>query len=332
MEEMQQKSTEELVLTEEWDKTFEKSDKVSHKKVTFKNRFGITLAADVYKPAAAEGKKLPAVAVCGPFGAVKEQASGLYAQEMAKRGFFAMCFDPSFTGESGGSPRYVSSPDINTEDFQAAVDYLSVSDEVDSEKIGIIGICGWGGYALNTAAIDTRVKATVTSTMYDMTRVTTKGYFDKEDSEQARFDKRKALCDQRTEDFKNGICARAGGVVDPLPSDAPKFVKDYYAYYKTPRGYHPRSLNSNEGWNATSALSLLNSQILQFSNEIRSAVLMIHGDKAHSCYFTIDAFSKLTGKNKQLYIIPGAIHTDLYDRTDIIPFDKIESFLNQYLN
>lgn len=321
---------EQLNLTREWDKTFPQSPTVHHRKVTFHNRYGITLAGDLYTPKNA-AQKLPAIAVCGPFGAVKEQSSGLYAQEMAERGFLTLAFDPSFTGESGGMPRYVASPDINTEDFQAAVDFLSVQDNVDLEQIGIIGICGWGGMALNAAAIDTRIKATVTATMYDMTRVNAKGYFDAEDSEQARQEKRKALNAQRTLDYKTGTYARAGGVVDPLPEDAPFFVKDYYDYYKTKRGYHSRSLNSNDGWNVTSSLSFLNMPILQYSQEIRSAVLMIHGEKAHSCYFSKDAFQKLTGDNKGLLIIPGAVHTDLYDRKDIIPFDKMESFFRRYL-
>lgn len=321
---------EKLVLTKEWDKTFPESEKVNHRKVTFHNRYGITLAADLYEPKDAEGR-LAAIAVCGPFGAVKEQAAGLYAQTMAEKGFLTIAFDPSFTGESGGQPRYMASPDINTEDFQAAVDFLSVQDNVDPEKIGIIGICGWGGMALNAAALDTRIKATVASTMYDMTRVTAKGYFDAEDSEQARFEKRKALCAQRTADYKSGTYARAGGVVDPLPADAPDFVKDYYAYYKTARGYHPRSLNSNDGWNVTSSLSFLNMPILQYSQEIRSAVLVIHGDQAHSCYFSRDAYAKLTGDNKELMLIPGAVHTDLYDNVDVIPFDKMASFFNEYL-
>lgn len=321
---------EQLNLTQEWDKTFPQSPSVNHRKVTFHNRYGITLAGDLYTPKNA-AQKLPAIAVCGPFGAVKEQSSGLYAQTMAKRGFLTLAFDPSFTGESGGMPRYVASPDINTEDFQAAVDFLSVQDNVDPEQIGIIGICGWGGMALNAAAIDTRIKATVTATMYDMTRVNAKGYFDAEDSEQARQEKRKALNAQRTLDYKNGTYARAGGVVDPLPEDAPFFVKDYNDYYKTKRGYHVRSLNSNDGWNVTSSLSFLNMPILQYSQEIRSAVLMIHGEKAHSCYFSKDAFQKLTGDNKELLIIPGAVHTDLYDRKDIIPFEKMESFFRQYL-
>lgn len=321
---------EKLNLTQEWDKVFPKNEKVEHKKITFRNRYGITLAADLYMPKGAEGK-LPAIAVSGPFGAVKEQSSGLYAQAMAERGFLTIAFDPSFTGESGGTPRNVASPDINTEDFQAAVDYLSVQDNVDADKIGIIGICGWGGMALNAAALDTRIKATVAATMYDMSRVNAKGYFDSENSEAARYEKRKALNAQRTVDYKNGTYARAGGVVDPLPEDAPFFVKDYHAYYKTERGYHARSLNSNEGWNVTSTLSFLNMPILQYSQEIRSAVLLIHGEKAHSCYFSRDAFSKLTGDNKELMIIPDASHTDLYDRVDVIPFDKMTEFFRKYM-
>ena len=326
---------EQLHLTQEWDKTFPQNSSVEHRKVTFHNRYGITLAADLYRPKGAAGP-LPALAVCGPFGAVKEQASGLYAQEMARRGFLTIAFDPSFTGESGGQPRYMASPDINTEDFQAAVDFLSVQEEADPDKIGIIGICGWGGMALNTAALDTRVKATVASTMYDMSRVGAKGYFDANDSEAERHAQRAALNAQRTADYKSGVYARAGGVVDPLPDDAPFFVKDYYAYYKTPRGYHPRSLNSNQGWNVTGTMSFLNQPILQYSNEIRSAVLLIHGDKAHSCYLSRDAFANMVKgnaytANKELYLIPGAVHTNLYDRMDIIPFDKMESFFRQYL-
>ena len=319
-----------LNLTQEWDKVFPKSDKVDHKKVTFHNRYGVTLAADMYTPRGAEGK-LPAIAVSGPFGAVKEQSSGLYAQKMAELGFLTIAFDPSYTGESGGTPRYVASPDINTEDFCAAVDFLSVQENVDPERIGIIGICGWGGMALNAAAIDTRIKATAAMTMYDMTRVTANGYFDAEDSEQARFEKKKAMNAQRIEDYKSGSYALAGGVVDPLPEDAPQFVKDYYAYYKTPRGYHSRSLNSNGGWNATSSLSFLNMPILQYSSEIRSAVLLVHGEKAHSRYFSETAYSKLTGDNKELLIIPGANHTDLYDQMDIIPFEKLNAFFTEYL-
>lgn len=321
---------EKLNLTQEWDKVFPKSDRVDHKKVTFHNRYGITLAADMYTPKGTEGK-LPAIAVSGPFGAVKEQSSGLYAQKMAELGFLTIAFDPSYTGESGGTPRYVASPDINTEDFCAAVDFLSVQENVDLERIGIIGICGWGGMALNAAAIDTRIKATAAMTMYDMTRVTANGYFDAEDSEQARFEKKQAMNAQRIEDYKNGIYALAGGVVDPLPEDAPQFVKDYYAYYKTSRGYHPRSLNSNGGWNVTSSLSFLNMPILQYSSEIRSAVLLVHGEKAHSRYFSETAYSKLTGDNKELLIIPGANHTDLYDQMDIIPFEKLNAFFTEYL-
>ena len=321
---------EKLNLTQEWDKVFPKSDKVDHKKVTFHNRYGITLAADMYTPKGAKDK-LPAIAVSGPFGAVKEQASGLYAQKMAELGFLTIAFDPSYTGESGGTPRYVASPDINTEDFCAAVDFLSVQENVAPERIGIIGICGWGGMAINAAALDTRIKATAAMTMYDMTRVNANGYFDSEDSEQARFEKRKALNTQRTEDYKNGAYALAGGVVDPLPEDAPQFVKDYDAYYKTPRGYHPRSLNSNNGWNVTASLSFLNMPILQYSNEIRSAVLLVHGEKAHSRYFSETAYSKLTGDNKELLIIPGANHTDLYDQMDVIPFEKLKAFFEEYL-
>ena len=321
---------EKLNLTQEWDKVFPKSDKVDHKKVTFHNRYGITLAADMYTPRGTEGK-LPAIAVSGPFGAVKEQSSGLYAQKMAELGFLTIAFDPSYTGESGGMPRYVASPDINTEDFCAAVDFLSVQENIDPERIGIIGICGWGGMAINAAAIDTRIKAIAAMTMYDMTRVTANGYFDSEDSEQARFEKKKAMNAQRIEDYKSGSYALAGGVVDPLPEDAPQFVKDYYAYYKTPRGYYSRSLNSNGGWNVTSSLSFLNMPILQYSSEIRSAVLLVHGEKAHSRYFSETAYSKLTGDNKELLIIPGANHTDLYDQMDIIPFEKLNAFFTEYL-
>ena len=321
---------EKLNLTQEWDKVFPKSDKVDHKKVTFHNRYGITLAADMYTPKSVVDK-LPAIAVSGPFGAVKEQSSGLYAQKMAELGFLTIAFDPSYTGESGGTPRYVASPDINTEDFCAAVDFLSVQENVDAERIGIIGICGWGGMAINAAAIDTRIKATAAMTMYDMTRVTANGYFDAEDSEQARFEKKKAMNAQRIEDYKSGSYALAGGVVDPLPEDAPQFVKDYYAYYKTPRGYHSRSLNSNGGWNVTSSLSFLNMPILQYSSEIRSAVLLVHGEKAHSRYFSETAYSKLTGDNKELLIIPGANHTDLYDQMGIIPFEKLNAFFTEYL-
>ena len=329
--------TAELNLVQEWDKTFPKSNKVEHKKVTFANHFGITLAADMYIPKDKDGK-LPAIAVSGPFGAVKEQSSGLYAQTIAERGFLTIAFDPSFTGESGGEPRYMNSPDINVEDFQAAVDFLSVQDNVDPEKIGILGICGWGGMALQTACVDTRIKATVTSTMYDMSRVTGNGYFDSEDDEESRHNMRVMVNKQRTEDFRNGEYVRQGGVVDPLPEDAPFFVKDYHSYYKTERGYHARSLNSNEGWNATAGTSLMNTRLFTYSKEIRSAVLMIHGEKAHSCYFSKDAYadmikdSKYTD-NKELYIIPEAVHTDLYDGgdKDYIPFDKIQSFYEQYL-
>ena len=326
---------EELKLTQEWDKTFAKSDKVEHSKVTFHNRYGITLAADVYKPRGADGE-LAAIAVCGPFGAVKEQASGLYAQTMAERGSLTMAFDPSFTGESGGSPRYMASPDINTEDFQAAVDYLSCREDADPERVGIIGICGWGGMALNAAALDTRIKATVASTMYDMTRVNANGYFDAEDSEAARYEKKKALNAQRIEDYKNGSYALGGGVVDPLPEDAPFYVKDYHDYYKTTRGYHARSLNSNGGWNVTGTMSFMNQPILRYSNEIRSAVLIMHGERAHSCYFSRDAYAAMmegnpVPENKELLIIPGAVHTDLYDRPDVIPFDKLERFFRENL-
>ena len=326
-----------LQLTQEWDKIFPQSDKVDHSKVTFHNRYGITLAADLYVPKNASGK-LAAIAVSGPFGAVKEQASGFYAQTMAERGFLTLTFDPSFTGESGGEPRYMASPDINTEDFQAAVDYLSCRDDVDPERIGILGICGWGGMALNTAALDTRVKATVASTMYDMTRVNAKGYFDAEDSAEARHEKRLALNAQRTEDYKNGSYVRAGGVVDPLPEDAPFFVKDYYDYYKTDRGYHARSLNSNDGWAATGCISFLNQPILTYTNEIRSAVLIMHGEKAHSCYFSKDAYAQMMDgnpvpENKELLIIPDAVHTDLYDGggKNAIPFDKLADFFTTYL-
>lgn len=315
---------------QENEKTFAPSDRVTVERVEFKNRFGITLAADLYKPKGVEGP-MPALAVSGPFGAVKEQSSGLYAQTMAERGFLTIAFDPSYTGESGGEPRYVASPDINTEDFSAAVDFLSLRSDVDPDRIGIIGICGWGGMALNAAAIDTRIKATVTVTMYDMSRVTANGYFDAMDAD-ARYELRRKLNAQRTEDARKGVAARAGGVVDPLPADAPQFVKDYYDYYKTPRGYHKRSLNSNEGWNTTSSLSFLNTPLLAYSNEIRSAVLMIHGEKAHSRYFSEDAFKKLKGDNKELMIIPGASHVDLYDNlAGVIPYDKIETFFRTYL-
>lgn len=323
------KSMEKLELTKEWDKVFPKSDKVDHSKVTFRNRYGITLAADMYVPKNASGK-MPAIAVSGPFGAVKEQSSGLYAQAMAERGFLTIAFDPSYTGESGGEPRYVASPDINTEDFSAAVDFLSTRDDVDPERIGIIGICGWGGLAINAAAMDTRIKATVASTMYNMSRVNANGYFDSMDADK-RYELRQQLNAQRTKDAKRGTYALGGGVIDPLPDDAPWFVKDYHSYYKTKRGYHARSLNSNGGWNVTSSLSFINMPQLTYSDEIRNAVLIIHGEKAHSRYFGEDAFKNLKGDNKKLLIIPGAVHTDLYDRMDIIPFDKLESFFMEYL-
>ncbi|WP_251623785.1 alpha/beta hydrolase [Odoribacter lunatus] len=320
----------ELNLTAEWDKTFPKSDKVDHSKVTFTNRYGITLAADLYVPRNAKGK-LPAIAVCGPFGAVKEQASGLYAQIMAERGFLTIAFDPSYTGESGGEPRYVVSPDINTEDFSAAVDFLATNDKVDSERIGIIGICGWGGLAINAAAADPRIKATVASTMYDMSRVNANGYFDANDNARARNELRKTLAAQRTEDFRNGFPKPGGGVPDELPADAPQFFKDYYDYYKTSRGYHSRSLNSNQGRNATGAIPFINFPLMSRADEIENAVLVIHGEKAHSRYFGEDAFRKLTGDNKELMIIPGANHTDLYDNLDVIPFDKLETFFQNNL-
>ena len=327
---VKEKNMEKLELVKEWDKVFPQSNKVVHEKVTFRNRYGITLAADMYIPKNAKGK-LAAIAVSGPFGAVKEQSSGLYAQTLAERGFLTIAFDPSYTGESGGQPRYVASPDINTEDFSATVDFLSTRDDVDPERIGILGICGWGGMALNAAAMDTRIKATVTSTMYDMSRVNANGYFDAMDADQ-RYELRRQLNAQRTLDAKNGTYELAGGVVDPLPDDAPQFVKDYYAYYKTPRGYHKRSLNSNNGWNKTSSLSFINMPLLAYSDEIRNAVLMIHGEKAHSRYFSEDAFKKLKGDNKELLIIPGASHVDLYDnQANVIPFDKIESFFREYL-
>ena len=329
-DQIKEKNMEKLELVKEWDKVFPQSNKVIHEKVTFRNRYGITLAADMYIPKNAEGK-LAAIAVSGPFGAVKEQSSGLYAQTLAERGFLTIAFDPSYTGESGGQPRYVASPDINTEDFSAAVDFLSTRDDVDPERIGILGICGWGGMALNAAAMDTRIKATVTSTMYDMSRVNANGYFDAMDADQ-RYELRRQLNAQRTIDAKKGTYELAGGVVDPLPDDAPQFVKDYYAYYKTPRGYHKRSLNSNKGWNKTSSLSFINMPLLTYSDEIRNAVLMIHGEKAHSRYFSEDAFKKLKGDNKELLIIPGASHVDLYDnQANVIPFDKIESFFRAYL-
>ncbi len=312
-----------------WDKVFPRDENVTVQKVHFKNRYGIDLTGDLYMPKNKPDAKLPAIAVAGPFGAVKEQSSGLYATEMARRGFIALAFDPSFTGESGGAVRYVASPDINTEDFSAAVDYLANRGDVDADKIGIIGICGWGGMAINAAAMDTRIRATVASTMYDMTRVTANGYFDADNNADARFATKSALNAQRTQDYKNGRYELAGGVVDPLPDDAPNFVKDYYAYYKTPRGYHKRSLNSNGGWNKTSALSFMNMPLLQYADEIRSAVLLVHGENAHSRYFSEDAFKKLKGDNKELLIVPNASHVDLYDNMEKIPFDKIESFMRE---
>ena len=314
---------------EKWDKTFPQDDRVEHKKVSFYTRFGTRLIGNLYCPKGVSGD-LPAIAVCGPFEAVKEQASGLYAQTLAANGFVTLAFDPSFTGESSGFPRNLASPDISTEDFSAAVDYLSNLKGVDHNKIGVLGICGFGGFAINAAAIDTRIKATVASTMYDISRCTANGYFDTMDAD-ARYELRRQLNAQRTEDARTGTCALAGGVVDPLPDDAPRFVKDYYAYYKTPRGYHPRSLNSNDGWNKTSSLSFINMPILSYSDEIRSAVLLIHGEKAHSRYFSEDAFKKLKGNNKELHIIPGASHVDLYDNLAVIPFDKIEGFFREYL-
>ena len=327
----QNKNMDSLNLTREWDKTFPKSDLVEHSKVTFHNRYGITLVADMYVPKGATGK-LPAIAASGPFGAVKEQTSGIYAQHMAERGFLTIAFDPSFTGESGGEPRRMASPDINTEDFMAAVDFLSVQENVDPERIGIIGICGWGGMAINAAALDPRIKATVTSTMYDMSRVAREGYFGSTDNEEARDAQRQAWAAQRTEDYKTGTYKRAGGVVDPLPDDAPWFVKDYHAYYKTPRGYHPRSGNSNDGWNITGTMSFLNQPLLDMAGEIKTPVLLIHGEKAHSRYFSEGAFAKLKGDNKELLIIPGAVHTDLYDdKAGVIPYDKMEAFFKKNL-
>ena len=319
-----------LELTTEWDKVFPQSDRVEHGKITFRNRFGVTLAADLYVPKNASGR-LPAIAMSGPYGAVKEQVSGLYAQTLAERGFLTIAFDPSFTGESGGQPRGVSSPDINTEDFCAAVDYLSTRDDVDPERIGILGVCGFGGFAVNAAAIDTRIKATVAVTMYDMTRVTAKGYYDADDNADARYEMKKRLNAQRTEDYRNGTCAHAGGNPEVAPADAPQFLKDYVDFYKTKRGYHARSLGSNEGFTVTSALSIINMPIMAYAGEIRSAVLLVHGEKAHSRYFSEDTFKKLNGDNKELLIVPGAVHTDLYDHTDVIPFDRIESFYREYL-
>lgn len=320
------------IMTEakSWDKTFEKSELVDVKKVHFKNRFGIELTGDLYLPKNKSKEKLPAIAVSGPFGAVKEQVSGRYAQAMAEKGFIALAFDPSYTGESKGNPRDVASPDINTEDFSAAVDYLSNLDEADPDKIGIMGICGFAGFGLNAAAIDTRIKGTVTVTMYDMTRVSAKGYFDSMDENQ-RYELKEQLNKQRTEDFKSGTYKKSPGLPDKLTGDEPQFVKDYVGYYKTKRGFHPRSIGSNGGWNATSALSLINMPILAYSSEIRNAVLMIHGEKAHSRYFSEDAFKKLKGKNKELYIVEGANHVDLYDNLEKIPFDKIEKFFKDNL-
>ena len=330
-----------LELTQEWDKVFPQSENVDHKKVTFRNRYGIELAADMYTPKNAQGK-LAAIAVSGPFGAVKEQTSGLYAQHMAERGFITIAFDPSFTGESGGEPRRMASPDINTEDFLAAVDFLSVQENVDAERIGIIGVCGWGGMAINAAALDPRIKATVASTMYDMSKVNVEGYFESENTPEQRMEKRKAIAAQRTEDFRTGSYKRAGGVIDPLPDDAPWFVKDYYDYYKTPRGYHKRSGNSNDGWNVTGCQSFLNQPLLCYAHEIATPVLLIHGEKAHSRYFSEYAFEKMTGKkcdgksmkdgNKEIMIIPDAVHTDLYDdKNNKIPYDKIEMFFKENL-
>ena len=322
---------EELILTEEWDKVFPKSDKVDHRKVTFHNRYGVTLAADMYTPKNADGP-LAAIAISGPFGAVKEQSSGLYAQTLAERGFLTIAFDPSFTGESGGEPRRMASPDINTEDFLAAVDFLSTRDNVDPEKIGILGICGFGGMAVNAAASDPRIKATVSSTMYDMSRVNANGYVDAEDSAEARNEKRRTASEQRTKDYASVTYARAGGVVDPLPDDAPQFVKDYHAYYKEPRGYHKRSGNSTDGWNVIGTESFLNMPLLAYADEIEAPVLLIHGEQAHSRYFSEDTYKKLKGDNKELMIIPGASHTDLYDQVDIIPFDRITTFFEENLN
>ena len=321
---------EQLSLTEEWDKVFPKSEKVDHKKVTFVKRNGITLAADMYTPRGVRGQ-LPAIAVSGPFGAVKEQSSGLYAQQLAERGYLTIAFDPSFTGESGGMPRRVASPDINTEDFSAAVDFLSVQPNVDSDRIGILGVCGWGGIAIQSAINDPRIKATVASTMYDMTRVSANGYFDSEDSKEQRNSKRAAMAKQRTEDYRKGEYTRAGGVIDPLPEDAPKFVKDYHDYYKTSRGFHPRSGNSTDGWNVTSALPFINFKFFEYADELESAVLIVHGDQAHSYYFGKDTFAKLKGANKQMLTVKGASHCDLYDRVDIIPFDEIAAFYSEYL-
>ena len=336
-----QNMTTTLQLTQQWDKVFPKSEKVDHKKVTFKNRYGIELAADMYTPKGAQGK-LAAIAVSGPFGAVKEQSSGLYAQHMAERGFVTIAFDPSYTGESGGEPRRMASPDINTEDFLAAVDFLSNQESVDPERIGIIGICGFGGMAINAAAIDPRIKATVASTMYDMSKISAEGYFGNDNTPEKRMAQRKAIAAQRTEDFKNGTYKRAGGVIDPLPDDAPWFVKEYHAYYKCPRGYHERSGNSTDGWNVIGCQSFLNQLLLAWAHEIENPVLLVHGEKAHSRYFSEYAFEKMTGKhvegqsatvgNKELLIIPGATHVDLYDdQAGVIPYDKLEAFFKQNL-
>ena len=327
---------EELIITNEWDKVFPKSDKVNHKKVTFKNHFGITLVADMYEPKEYKGK-LPALAVCGPYGAVKEQSSGLYAEEMAERGFLTIAFDPSFTGESGGCPRYMTSFDINVEDFQSAIDYLISLDNVDSEKVGIIGICGWGGIALQTACIDTRIKVTIVSTMYDMSRIAGNGYFDLQDNEEARYQSRVNLNKQRNEDYKNGNYKLAGGVIDPLPKDAPEYLRGYYDYYKTPRGYHERSLNSNDGWAIQTNTSMMNVKLLHYSNEIRSAVMIVHGENAHSFYMGKDAYENMIKdsryiNNKEFLVVPNATHTDLYDKKDKIPFDKIEDFIREKIN
>ena len=323
--------TENLELVQEWDKVFPRDERVEHCKVTFINRYGFTLAADLYKPKDSEGE-LPAIAVSGPFGACKEQSSGLYAQEMAARGFLTIAFDPSFTGESGGEPRRMASPDINTEDFCAAVDYLSCRDDVDADRIGIIGICGWGGMAINAAALDPRIKATAAMTMYDMTRVAREGYFGSTDSKEARDEQRRSWAAQRTAEYKNGSYERAGGVVDPLPEDAPYFVKDYHAYYKTPRGYHERSGNSTDGWNVIGTMSFLNQPILAMAGEIDTPVLLVHGENAHSRYFSEGAFELLKGDNKELMIIPGASHVDLYDNFKAIPFDKLERFFDENLS
>ena len=338
------KNANEMNLTQEWDKVFPLSDKVEHSKITFHNRYGITLAADLYVPKGATGK-MPAIACAGPFGAVKEQVSGLYAMRMAERGFLTIAFDPSFTGESGGEPRNVASPDINTEDFCAAVDWLSVQENVDPERIGIIGICGWGGMALNAAAQDTRIKATVASTMYDMTRVNREGYYGSEDTPEARRAKKEAMNAQRTEDYRNGTYKLAGGLpeVKDLTDDTPQFIKDYCDFYKTPRGYHKRSVGGNGGWNVSSNLPFINMPLLQMASEIDHPVLLIHGENAHSRYFSEGAFEAMTGVkpepgkttavgNKELLIIPGAVHCDLYDdRAGVIPYDKMESFFNENL-